>query len=183
MLTPAAIEALFAREGSSLYGGEAISQAEHALQCAWAAEQQGDDDALVVACLLHDLGHLLSAQRDDALASGIDDLHQHMVLPFLRPWLPADVVEPIGLHVEAKRYLCAIEPEYEDALSDASRHSLALQGGAMTPRAAAAFRSHQQAERAIRLRRHDDAAKVVGLATPPITHFLPRVAALLRVRA
>lgn len=183
MLTAAAIEALFAREGSSLYGGEAISQAEHALQCAWAAEQQGGDDALVVACLLHDLGHLLSAQRDDALARGIDDLHQHRVLPFLRPWLPADVVEPIRLHVEAKRYLCAVEAGYADALSEASRHSLALQGGAMSPRAVAAFESHRQAERAIRLRRHDDAAKVVGLETPPITHFLPRVEALLRQRA
>lgn len=183
MLTTSAIEALFAREGASLYGGEAISQAEHALQSAWAAEQQGDDDALVVACLLHDLGHLLSAQRHDELAQGIDDLHQHIALPFLRPWLPADVVEPIGLHVEAKRYLCAVEPGYAAALSDASKHSLALQGGPMTPQAAAAFAAHPQAARAIRLRRHDDAAKVVGLRTPPLAHFLPRLDTLLRARA
>jgi phosphonate degradation associated HDIG domain protein len=179
-VTASDIVALFASSGSALYGGEAISQTEHALQAAWAAEQVGDDDGLVIACLLHDLGHLLTGQGDDELARGIDDLHQHKVLPFLRPWLPAAVVEPIALHVEAKRWLCRVEPGYFAALSGASRRSLALQGGAMDEAQAAAFLTRPQAARAVALRRHDDAAKQVGLVTPPLAHFLPRLNALLR---
>jgi phosphonate degradation associated HDIG domain protein len=174
------IQALFEQRGNALYGGEAISQLEHALQTAWAAEQAGSDDALVAACLLHDLGHLLFEQGDSDLAEGRDDLHQHKVLPFLRPLLPDAVVEPIALHVDAKRYLCAVEPGYRADLSEASLLSLALQGGVMSTEQAEAFIARPHAAAAVQLRRHDDAAKVVGLATPALAHFLPRVQRLAR---
>ena len=169
------IQSLFEQRGEALYGGEAVSQLEHALQAAWLAEQAGEDDATVAACLLHDLGHLLSGQGDDDLARHVDDLHQHKVLPFLRPLLPTAVVQPIALHVEAKRYLCATEPGYRAALSPASALSLALQGGVMSAADAADFLARPHAQAAIRLRRHDDAAKVVGLVTPPLAHYLSRL--------
>ena len=173
-----AIERLFEDAGQRLYGGEAVSQLEHALQAAWLAERNGGDDALVVACLLHDLGHLLSAQGDGDLAAGLDDEHQHRVLPGLRGGWPDSVVAAIALHVDAKRYLCQIEPGYAATLSEASRQSLALQGGPMTPEEALAFLDQPHAWRAIALRRHDDAAKVVGLQTPPLAHFMTKVRAL-----
>lgn len=182
-LTVEDIGALFSRQGSRLYGGEAISQLDHALQTAWFAERAGGDDAMVSACLLHDLGHLLFDQQDGDLAGGVDDLHQYKVMPFLRPWFPDEVVDAIGLHVDAKRYLCHAEPGYLDRLSTASRLSLALQGGPMTPRQAEYFRARPHAERAVELRRHDDAAKVVGLRTPPLSHFLARVQRLVLVPA
>lgn len=176
-LTLPAIEALFAQAGASLYGSEAITQREHALQSAWLAEQAGNDDALIIACLLHDLGHMLFEQTDQDLADGKDDLHQYKIVPFLRGLLPADVIDPIRLHVDAKRYLCFTEAPYFAALSDASKLSLSLQGGVMEAAAAATFASHPHAGRAVALRRHDDAAKVVGLVVPPFTAYLPRLIA------
>lgn len=176
-LTLAEIGPLFEQAGARLYGGEAITQSQHALQCAWLAEQSGEDDGLVIACLLHDLGHLLFEPSDQAVAQSRDDLHQHRVLPFLRGLLPDEVIEPIRLHVDAKRYLCFSEAPYLALLSEASRLSLALQGGVMDEVAAQRFASHPHAERAVALRRHDDAAKIVGWVVPPFTHYLSRLIA------
>jgi len=178
-LTSDQIHTLFQTKGESLYGGEDVSQLAHALQSAWCAEQSGASDELVIACLLHDLGHLLFEQGPNDLAEGRDDLHQYKVLPFLRPALPDGVVEPIALHVEAKRYLCQAEPGYFESLSEASRLSLALQGGPMDEAAAAAFWARPYAREAVQLRRCDDIAKVVGLPTPGLDHFMPRLQALM----
>ena len=176
-LTLAEIGPLFEQAGARLYGGESITQSQHALQCAWLAEQSGADDGLVIACLLHDLGHLLFDPSDQALAEGRDDLHQHRVVPFLRGLMPDEVIEPIRLHVDAKRYLCFIEAPYLASLSNASRLSLALQGGVMDALAAQRFASEPHAERAVVLRRHDDAAKVVAWVVPPFAHYLSRLIA------
>jgi phosphonate degradation associated HDIG domain protein len=177
-LTIPAICQLFEQAGARLYGGEAITQSEHALQSAFLAEQAGHDDALVIACLLHDLGHMLFEQQDDELAAGQDDLHQFKIVPFLRGLMPAAVIEPIRLHVDAKRYLCQREPGYLLALSEASQLSLALQGGVMDDAAAERFVRTAHAASAIALRRCDDAAKVVGLRVPPLDHYLARLQAL-----
>ena len=47
------------------YGEEPVSEYEHALQCATLAEQDGADEELVVAALLHDFGRLVA--EDDEL--------------------------------------------------------------------------------------------------------------------
>ena len=67
---------------------------------------------------------------------------------------------PARLHVEAKRYLCAVEPDYGRNLSPASLHTLALQGGPMDTTQIREFESQPQASDAVMLRRWDDAAKV-----------------------
>jgi predicted HD phosphohydrolase len=90
------------------------------------------------------------------------------------------VLEPIRLHVDAKRYLCATEAGYYDALSADSERSLALQGGPYDEGAAAAFAAQPGALRAITLRRWDDAAKVAGALTPPLEHFAIIMEAALR---
>jgi phosphonate degradation associated HDIG domain protein len=175
MLTLSRIESLFAGHGTALYGGEAISQTAHALQCAQLAEQAGEPDALIVAALLHDLGHLMLAE-DHAT----DMRHQDAAADALAPLFDADVTEPVRLHVAAKRYLCAINPAYFDTLSPASVHSLSLQGGPFDAARAAAFGSAPHAGAAVRLRRYDDLAKVVGLATPPLSHYLDIAARCVR---
>ena len=163
------IEHLLSTRGFHQYGREAVSQLEHALQCAQLAEQAGETPATIAAALLHDLGHLLAPASNTA---GHDDLHQYVALPFLRSLLPDAVLEPIRLHVDAKRYLCAVEPGYWETLSPASQHSLVLQGGPMTAPDAECFACQPFAKEAIRLRRYDDHAKVPGLATPPLAHYL-----------
>lgn len=160
---------LLATRGANQYGCEAVSQLEHALQCAQWAEKSGETPTTVVAALLHDLGHLLALGGDTVEQ---DDLHQYMAIPFLRGLLPDAVLEPIRLHVDAKRYLCTMEPGYWETLSPASQHSLVLQGGAFTPQQAMRFAAQPFAQEAIRLRRYDDHAKVPGLVTPSLDHYL-----------
>jgi phosphonate degradation associated HDIG domain protein len=173
------IRQLFVTAGARLYGGEAISQKEHALQAAWFAEKNNEPDTLIAACLLHDLGHVLFDENDDHLENGIDDRHQVRVIPYLSGLFPAEVTGPIGMHVDAKRYLCHADPGYYRTLSDASRKSLQLQGGVMSEEEAESFIRAPFAQHANALRRYDDAAKIVGLQTPEFEHFLPRLTAAL----
>jgi phosphonate degradation associated HDIG domain protein len=189
MLSLDDIALLFARHGASQYSGEPVTQLEHALQTAHLAEQSGADDALVTACLLHDLGHLLSDSGrgvgemptlrgvgDTPTLRGIDDTHQYVALPFLRGLLPATVLDAIKLHVDAKRYLCHANPAYFARLSDDSKRSLALQGGVFDAAQAAAFLAQGGARDAVMLRQWDDLAKQAELGTPSLAHFLERAA-------
>lgn len=176
MLTLADIETVFARRGGEQYAGEPVTQLEHALQTAALAEAEGADDELVTASLLHDLGHLLQDLGETPTLRGVDDVHQYAALPFLRGLFGDRVLGGIQLHVDAKRYLCATHPGYEDALSEDSRRSLKLQGGVFDAAQAAAFIARPGAADAVRLRQWDDLAKTAGLATPPLSHYLQRAA-------
>lgn len=162
---------LLQEQGGARYGGEAVSQRQHALQTAWFAEQEGAGALLISAALLHDVGHLLHALPDDAADQGLDDRHQYLAGSWLEKYFPPAVVDPVRMHVEAKRYLCAVDSRYLAQLSPASRQSLVLQGGPLQGEELEEFRARPHFEQSIRLRRWDDAAKVVGLATPDLHHF------------
>jgi phosphonate degradation associated HDIG domain protein len=161
----------FRNRGSCNYGKEAVTQQEHALQTAYAAEQSGATAHLVAACLLHDIGHMLHDLPEDAPDHDIDDEHEQLGAAWLVDYFLPEVVEPVRLHVAAKRYLCYADPGYFEKLSPPSVQSLALQGGPMTATQAAHFEKHPHFEAAIRLRRFDETAKIPGLATPPIEHY------------
>jgi phosphonate degradation associated HDIG domain protein len=177
------IRGLFEQYGALAYSGEPVTQLEHALQSGALAEAEGADDELVAAAFLHDLGHLLNMQGDTPTARGIDDLHQYFALPFLRPVLPAAVLEPIRLHVDAKRCLCAIDTTYFSQLSADSVRSLALQGGIFNQHEADAFLQKPYAQDALRLRQWDDRAKEQGRATPDVEHYLEIVDRVMQRRA
>ncbi|KVO72680.1 phosphohydrolase [Burkholderia ubonensis] len=179
-LTLEEIRGLYRKHGHVAYSGEPVTQFEHALQSGLLAEGAGADDALVAAAFLHDLGHLLNRQGETPSARGIDDLHQYYVLPFLRPLLPDAVLEPIRLHVDAKRCLCRTDAGYFESLSPDSVRSLALQGGVFSEEEAAVFLRRPFAEDALRLRRWDDMAKVEGRATPDLDHYMEIVARQVR---
>ena len=166
------IERLFRDHGHIAYSGEGVSQLEHALQSARLAEEASAPLELVTAALLHDLGHLLNLQGATPTERGIDDQHQYFAIPFLRPLFRPAVIEAIRLHVDAKRALCALEPEYYEALSEDSKRSLTLQGGIFSREELAAFLAKPHAEDAMRVRRWDDAAKVPGATTPSLSHYL-----------
>ncbi len=166
-LDVARIESLFAGYGAAFYGGEAITQTEHALQCAALAESAGEAPAVIVAGLLHDVGHLLMAE-----SATEDRRHQDVGARALSGVFGEEVLAPIRLHVPAKRYLCAVDPSYFDTLSQASRDSLALQGGPYTAQEVQDFERLPHFDVAVRLRRYDDLAKVEGAATPDLSHYL-----------
>src|SRR5262249_49953725 len=110
---------LFKERGDAAYLGEPVSQTEHALQAARAAERAGAAAALVAAALLHDVGHLLHDLPEDCARAGIDDAHEERGGRWLGRHFGPDVVEPVRLHVAAKRYLCASDPTYLGRLSEA----------------------------------------------------------------
>jgi len=175
-LTLQDISNLLNSRATTWYGQEAVSQLEHALQCAHLAEKANETPETIVAALLHDLGHILIKENPDAFTDEAkpptkDDLHQYVALPFLRGVFSDAVLEPIKLHVEAKRYLCAVDARYWDSLSPASKHSLELQGGIFDESQVKAFEDLPYASQATRLRRYDDLAKVAGLSTPPLSHY------------
>lgn len=47
------VAALFVGQGDADYVGEAVSQREHALQCAALAKSAGASDAVVIGAMLH----------------------------------------------------------------------------------------------------------------------------------
>jgi phosphonate degradation associated HDIG domain protein len=177
------LAALIEGKGEGRYGLSDINQREHALQAAWLAERSGCDGALIVAALLHDIGHLVHDFGENPAAEGVDDRHEQIGYDFLRHHFGPEVTEPVRLHVAAKRYLCATEPDYRGRLSPDSVLSLSLQGGPMDEQEAEVFAALPHASAAVRLRRLDEAAKAIGLVTPPVMHFLPYMRqSLIRAR-
>lgn len=160
------------QQGVRQYGMEPVSQLEHALQCAALAEDDGAPSALIVAALLHDIGHMLHGLDPHAGRRGVDDRHEVTGAALVGRWFGPDVSEPVRFHVAAKRYLCAVEPGYHDTLSPASRRTLEQQGRAFTAEAAQGFIVQRYANDAVRLRRWDDRAKVAGRNDiPRLSHY------------
>ncbi|MDR3739929.1 MAG: HD domain-containing protein [Terracidiphilus sp.] len=174
MQTIASVHALMERleaGGKEAYFGEPVTVLAHSLQSAWFVRRKGGAETLVAAALLHDVGHLLHGEGEDAADRGIDTQHEELAAKALAEHLPASVLDPIRLHVAAKRYLCFANPRYLAALSPASIESLALQGGPMTAAEADAFLKIPYAREAVDLRHADDAAKVPDLVVPELETY------------
>ncbi len=171
---------LYRQRGDALYGGEAVSQTEHALQTAHLAEQDGSASTLIAAALLHDIGHLVHDLPENAADLGLDDEHEALGARWLASHFGPAVTEPGKLHVAAKRYLCTVDTTYLARLSPASVQSLALQGGPLSDREARAFEALPFAIDAVKLRRWDDEAKVPGWVVPPLEHYRAHLERALR---
>ncbi|MEY9929976.1 phosphonate degradation associated HDIG domain protein [Catenulispora sp. GP43] len=177
------IAALFAGEGGAEYLGEPVTQAEHMLQAAALAERDGAAPSLVAAALLHDVGHFTGAVHGRDLMAGRDNRHSHQGADWLATWFGPKVTEPVRLHVAAKRYLCAVEPDYFGKLSEASVYTLSVQGGPMSAQEVAAFEADPHAGDAVRLRRWDEAAKEPDAGDPGFEHYRALLAGLVRAGA
>ena len=177
-LTIEAILAAYEGLGERLYG-ERVSQNQHALQCAALATADGASESLVIAALLHDFGHL-AEEVPDMVQPETDARHEVAGAARLGELFGRAVTRPVALHVAAKRYLCAVEPGYLEALSPASVHSLALQGGPFTPARAAAFARLDGARDAVRLRRWDDLGKAPDASPPGFEAYAPIMRRLAR---
>jgi len=172
---------IFNEKGHSEYGGEAVTQLEHALQTATLAREHNASDQLITAALLHDIGHLLHDLPNDAPLHGIDDVHENKAAAFLRKYFPDAVTEPVRLHVMAKRYLSSTEEDYYAMLSEPSKQSLVLQGGLMSSAEVSDFEQHPFFSDAVKLRKWDDQAKVKALPTAPVEDFEKNIAVSLRL--
>ena len=173
---PEALIILLETHGHAAYFGEEVTVLEHSLECAYFAEQACAAPTTIAAALLHDLGHLLHGLPEGIAADGHDTRHEELAAVYLAPFFGAAVLDPIRMHVAAKRYLCATDPGYFALLSPSSVESLALQGGPMSSTEVAAFLAQPHAAEAVMLRRWDDQAKIVGLAVPGARHYQPILA-------
>ncbi len=174
------IIAMFDEKGEEAYFGEEVSQKAHALQSAFFAREEGAVDRMVAAALLHDIGHLAHDLPEEIADQGVDTLHEELGERMLSQYFDQDITEPILLHVDAKRYLCKVESGYLEHLSDASRQSLQLQGGAFREEEAKAFELNPYFKQAVMLRHWDDEAKVPDLDVPALETYIPLLRAALR---
>jgi phosphonate degradation associated HDIG domain protein len=165
------IEALFARRGADAYFGEPVSMSEHSLQAAHFAVTAGAPESLVLAALLHDIGHLVEEVPEDLADWTQDARHEEVGARWLSARFPESVCEPVRLHVPAKRYLCAVSPDYVARLSPASVVTLALQGGPMNDDEVQAFRLEPFHREAVRVRLWDDQGKIASLRVAPFAQY------------
>lgn len=170
---------LFARRGAEEYMGEPVSMAQHMEQSAACALADGASDELVIAALLHDIGHFVGDFPIDALENGVDNYHEEAGATFLTPYFPASVTEPIRLHVAAKKYLCAVDSNYLSRLSDASIQSLQVQGGPMSEAEVAEFEANPYHRSAVKARLYDDDGKVAGIDIKPVSSYRKKMESLL----
>lgn len=165
------IKQQFEDNGHVAYG-EHISMAEHMLQSAYYAEQKNSSDAIITAALLHDFGHLILELPEDITENGIDGYHEDVGAKCLAPYFPKQIIDAIALHVQAKRYMCAIKPKYHGQLSQASQDTLAVQGGPMDAQEIAAFELEPFYKDALQVRLFDDLGKDLTLAHPDLAYYL-----------
>ena len=164
---------IFTRKGADSYLGEAVTMAQHMLQSAYLAEQNSDDEALICAALLHDIGHYTGEFPADMIAKGLDNYHQISGARILAPFFCDKIIACIQNHVDAKRYLCAIDHQYYDQLSQASKDTLKLQGGPMTEQESNHFSALRYLDEIVQVRRWDDLAKDPDITTPTFAHYRP----------
>jgi phosphonate degradation associated HDIG domain protein len=178
-LTPdnivAFIGSIFERRGDEEYLGEPVTMGEHMLQGATIAEQDGQPEEIIVAALLHDIGHFTSEFGTFMMDDTEDRHHEDAGAAVLERFFPKIVTDCCRYHVAAKRYLCATRPDYFNRLSEASIHSLNLQGGAMTAEEVAVFEQNPNLKDIIAVRYLDEAGKQAGMKTPDFWHFAPMV--------
>ena len=166
---------IFERRGGEEYLGEPVTMAEHMLQGATLAERAGHDETIVVAALLHDIGHFTSEFGTFSMEDTEDRFHEEAGARVLEAFFPSLVTDCVRYHVAAKRYLCATRPEYFARLSEASVHSLNLQGGPMNAEEIAEFERNPNLKEIVAVRYLDDAGKHAEMDTPSFAHFAPMV--------
>jgi len=166
-----------------LHLGEDITQLQHALQCAWFAEQDNAPSHLVIAALLHDVGHLITwnDEKKHPEEQGENGYHEKIGAQFLADFFDDEITKPVRLHVAAKRYLFSTDAAYRSRLSPASVESLMLQGGLMDNSTCRAFEGSPWFADALRIRKYDEAGKQPALAVPDLSHYHERLIQHTRV--
>ena len=158
------------QNNNSLYIGEKVTMTEHMIQTAMLAEENQSSASLICACLLHDYGHFIIEDPDQLVSKSVDGKHENIGFNFLKNYFKPEVVEPIKLHVQAKRYLCRNQT-YWNILSEASKVSLKLQGGIMDDDEAKKFISLKFHDDAILLRKYDDEGKIPNIKIKKIEDY------------
>lgn len=168
------IRTLFEKYGHHHNQGEPVSYLEHALQTAYIAEENGCGREMIIAALLHDIGHLIAHKYPDhtKLRSWVFINHESFGSEHLKKiGLENGIVELVEGHVMAKRWL-ARDKSYYSKLSECSKLSLIQQYGPYTDDEADEYLKHPRHLEFTQLRLFDDSAKTLGKKTPDLEYYL-----------
>ena len=176
------IGSIFERRGGEEYLGEPVTMGQHMLQGATLAEQNEELDEIVVGALLHDIGHFTSEFGTFSMDDTEDRYHENAGAAVLEKFFPRVITDCCRYHVAAKRYLCATDSLYFNKLSDASVHSLNLQGGPMSEIEVKEFERNPNLKKILTVRLYDDAGKIPDMDTPSFWHFAPLVQKMVESR-
>lgn len=152
---------LYQQYGYADYIGEPVSQIEHMSQAAGLALEEGFDNEVVLAAFFHDIGHICTAREDGQAMDAYGILsHEKAGAEYLKSCgFSNKITSLVANHVSAKRYLIYKDPDYYNALSEASKKTLKFQRGIMSPREARLFETSPYFMESIRLRKWDERAK------------------------
>ena len=176
------IGSIFDRRGGEEYLGEPVNMGQHMLQGATIAEQQGQPEEIIIGALLHDIGHFTSEFGTFTIEDTEDRHHEDAGAKVLERFFPKVITDCVRYHVAAKRYLCATKPEYFESLSEASIHSLHLQGGPLNHMEVVEFEKNPNLDQIIAVRYLDDASKHADMETPDCWYFAPMVQRMVNCR-
>ena len=154
----------------SLYIGEGLTISEHMIQTAMLAEKNKCSSNLICSSLLHDYGHFVIEDPNQLVNDKIDGNHEAIGANYLKNFFSNEIIEPILLHVDAKKYL-ARDEKYFNNLSKASKISLKLQGGIMNNEEVKKFEQKRNYKNAIKLRRFDEDAKKQNIKIKKIEDY------------
>jgi predicted HD phosphohydrolase len=145
---------------------EVVSHLAHALQCAALAREHRAGDEVVLAALLHDVGHLIGGAEESAQ-------HHHGIwgARYIEPFVPSRVAQLVEHHVVAKRYLCTVDRAYAETLSPVSLRSWLVQGGRLDAATLREVERQPWLSDALRIRQWDDLAKDLRAEVPPLDAY------------
>ena len=170
---------LYEQHGTADYIGEPVSQIEHMSQTAQLAMAEGFDDEVVLAAFFHDIGHLCGQGNANMGGYGVVS-HERLGADYLRrAGFSERMARLVEYHVQAKRYLTFSQPDYYARLSEASRRTLAYQGGVMTADEARAFEQDPLHAISLRLRHWDELAKQMHVPVLDLQVLKAKAARLL----
>lgn len=165
---------LYQEHGNEAYFGEDVSQLQHASQAYEAAKNEGHDNDIQVAAFLHDFGHLITDAEPMGNLGVLN--HEQIGADWLRKRGFSDkVCRLIAAHVNAKRYLVAVDEAYQRNLSEASRQTLVYQGGEMSASEVSRFEEDPYFLLYIRMRLWDEAAKNPSVSALDLAVFRAKI--------
>jgi putative nucleotidyltransferase with HDIG domain len=158
------------------YIGEPVTQLEHALQAAYFAEQSGHSEEVILASLFHDIGHFAAPTPQTEMAD-LGKIHHEWIGAKLayEMGFSQHVSLLIGYHVLAKRYLAGKKEKYCEKLSDASKKTLAFQGGPLSAEEIKVFELHRYYKEILQVRINDEKAKQIGLKVPDLSYYHSKI--------
>lgn len=164
---------LYEKYGSRDYIKENITQIEHAIQAAMSAEENGDDVEMILAALLHDIGHLIEINSKEKQMVDLGVINHEIVGRdyLLSKGFGQKIANLVGNHVKAKRYLITKFPQYYQKLSEASKQTFKFQKGLMNNEELREFKNDVWFVESLQIRGYDDQAKFKDIKIKPLSYY------------